>query len=241
MSRPRDRGRSGSAPAVRRPRILLADDHKLMAEALQHMLKADFDVVGTVPDGRALIKAAGELKPELVIVDISMPLLNGLDAVDHLPALDPDIKVIFLTQNREPRYAVEAFRRKASGYLLKDAAASELTTAIREVLQGRSYVSPRIAKDMLTHALNQEPGDPGLRELSARAEVQLLAEGKSRRRSLRSRLQPADGRIHKCRAKMVCSRCQGLRPSQSSSGMRSLLPDPLRRAPQQPDKCAKWC
>jgi DNA-binding NarL/FixJ family response regulator len=166
---------------MKRPRILLADDHTLMAEALQHLLQADFDVVGTVSDGRALIKAAGELKPELVVVDIGMPLLNGLDAADQLKALHPDIKVIFLTQNREPRYAVEAFRRKASGYLLKDSAASELTTAIREVLQGRSYVSPRIAKDMLTHTLNREPGDPGLRELSLRERevLQLLAEGKS--------------------------------------------------------------
>jgi DNA-binding NarL/FixJ family response regulator len=166
---------------MKRPRILLADDHKLMAEALQHLLQADFDVVGTVSDGRALIKAATELKPELVVVDIGMPLLNGLDAADQLKALHPDIKVIFLTQNREPRYAVEAFRRKASGYLLKDSAASELTTAIREALKGRSYVSPLIAKGMLNHALNPEPGDPGLRELSSRERevLQLLAEGKS--------------------------------------------------------------
>ena len=166
---------------MKRPRILLADDHKLMTEALQHLLLADFDVVGTVSDGRALIKAAAELKPELVVVDIGMPLLNGLDAADQLKALHPEIKVIFLTQNREPRYAVEAFRRNASGYLLKDSAASELTTAIREVLAGRSYVSPLIAKGMLTHAFKPEPGEPGLRELSARERevLQLLAEGKS--------------------------------------------------------------
>jgi len=166
---------------MKRPRILLADDHKLMAEALQHLLQADFDVVGTVSDGRALIKVAAELKPELVVVDIGMPLLNGLDAADQLKALHPEIKVIFLTQNREPRYAVEAFRRKASGYLLKDSAASELTTAIREALQGRSYVSPLIAEGMLNHAINQEPGDAGLRELSPRERevLQLLAEGKS--------------------------------------------------------------
>jgi len=166
---------------MKRPRILLADDHKLMAEALEHLLQTDFDVVGTVSDGRALIKAAAELKPELVVVDIGMPLLNGLDAADQLKTLHPDIKVVFLTQNREPRYAVEAFRRKASGYLLKDSAASELTTAIREVLRGRSYVSPLIAKGMLNHASNPEPGAPGLRELSPRERevLQLLAEGKS--------------------------------------------------------------
>jgi DNA-binding NarL/FixJ family response regulator len=166
---------------MKRPMILLADDHKLMAEALQHLLQTDFDVVGTVSDGRALIKAAAELKPELVVVDIGMPLLNGLDAADQLRTLHPDIKVIVLTQNREPRYAVEAFRRKASGYLLKDSAASELTTAIHQVLQGRSYVSPLIAKGMVNQALNPEPRDPGLRELSPRERevLQLLAEGKS--------------------------------------------------------------
>jgi DNA-binding NarL/FixJ family response regulator len=152
-----------------------------MAEALQHLLQADFDVVGLVSDGRALIKAAAELKPELVVVDIGMPLLNGLDAADQLKALQPDIRIIFLTQNREPRYAVEAFRRNASGYLLKDSAASELTTAIREVLRGRSYVSPLIAKGMLNHALHPMPGDAGIRELSPRERevLQLLAEGKS--------------------------------------------------------------
>ena len=91
---------------MKRARILLADDHKLMAEALQHLLQTEFDVVGTVSDGRALIKAAAELKPELVIVDIGMPLLNGLDAADQLKGLHPDIKVIFLTQNREPRMGV---------------------------------------------------------------------------------------------------------------------------------------
>jgi len=166
---------------MKRPRILLADDHTLMAEALGHMLQTDFDVVGTVSDGRALIKAAAELKPELVVVDIGMPLLNGLDAADQLKALHPDIKVIFLTQNREPRFAVEAFRRNASGYLLKDSAASELTTAIREALNGRSYVSPVIAKGMIDHALNAQPNDSGSRELSPRERevLQLLAEGKS--------------------------------------------------------------
>jgi DNA-binding NarL/FixJ family response regulator len=166
---------------MKRPRILLADDHVLMAEALQHLLQADFDVVGTVADGRALLKAAGELTPDLVVVDIGMPLLNGLDAGEQLKALHPDIKVIYLTQNREPRYAVEAFRRNASGYLLKDSAASELTTAIREALRGRSYVSPVIAKGMLDHATSAEVANLGPRELSARERevLQLLAEGKS--------------------------------------------------------------
>jgi len=165
---------------MKRARILIADDHVLMAEALQHLLQVEFDVVARVADGRALLKVAGELQPDVAVVDIGMPLLNGLDAGEQLKALHPDIKVIYLTQNREPRYAVEAFRRKASGYLLKDSAASELTTAIREALQNRSYVSPLIAKGIVKHtSANIE--DVSLRELSSRERevLQLLAEGKS--------------------------------------------------------------
>jgi DNA-binding NarL/FixJ family response regulator len=166
---------------MKQPRILLADDHVLIAQALEHLLRAEFDVVGIVSDGRALLKAAADLKPEVVVVDIGMPLLNGLDAGEQLKALHPDMKVIYLTQNREPRLAVEAFRRKASGYLLKDSAASELTIAIRQALQGRSYVSPLITQGMMDEAASRAVGDLGARELSSRERevLQLLAEGKS--------------------------------------------------------------
>jgi DNA-binding NarL/FixJ family response regulator len=164
-----------------RPKILLADDHLLLAQALQHLLQAEFDVVGTVADGRALLKAAGELFPDVVVVDIGMPLLNGLDAAEQLKALHPDIKVIVLTQNREPRFAVEAFRRQASGYLLKDSAASELTIAIRQALRGLTYVSPSIAKAMVDEGVDLDMSHVTLRELSGRERevLQLLAEGKS--------------------------------------------------------------
>ena len=163
-----------------RPRILLADDHVLLAQALEHLLQPEFDVVGTVADGRALLKAAGDLTPDVVVVDIGMPLLNGLDAGEQLKSLHPHIKVIYLTQNREPRFAIEAFRRQASGYLLKDSAASELTTAIRDALRGKTYVSPVIARgiqdEMATPVEQVE-----LRELSPRERevLQLHAEGKS--------------------------------------------------------------
>jgi DNA-binding NarL/FixJ family response regulator len=162
-----------------RAKILLADDHVLIAQALEHLLRLEFDVVGTVSDGRALLKEAGELKPDVVVVDIGMPLLNGLDAAEQLKTLHPHIKVIFLTQNREPRFAVEAFRRQACGYLLKDSAASELTTAIREALAGKSYISPAIAKGMVAEASGTH--DVSVRELSGRERevLQLLAEGKS--------------------------------------------------------------
>jgi DNA-binding NarL/FixJ family response regulator len=164
-----------------RPRILLADDHVLLAQALEHLLQRDFDVVGTVADGRALLKAAEELAPDVVVVDIGMPLLNGLDAGEQLKALHPEMKVVYLTQNREPRFAIEAFRRQASGYLLKDSAASELTTAIHDALRGKTYVSPLIEKGMRDE-LDPTPVDQvALRELSARERevLQLLAEGKS--------------------------------------------------------------
>lgn len=166
---------------MKRPRILLADDHTLIVEALKHLLQADFDVVGTVSDGRALLKAAAELKPEVAVIDIAMPLLNGLDAGEQLKELHPQIKVIYLTQNREPRIAAEAFRRKASGYVLKDSAASELVAAIREALHGRCYVSPSIAGKLADAAFGREPQDAKLRDLSPRERevLQLLAEGKS--------------------------------------------------------------
>jgi DNA-binding NarL/FixJ family response regulator len=162
---------------MKRPKVLLADDHVLIAQALEHLLRAEFDVVGTVSDGRALLKAADELRPDVVVVDIGMPLLNGLDAGEQLKALHPGIKVVFLTQNREPRFAVEAFRRNASGYLLKDAAASELTAAIRAALGGKTYVSPSIARSMS----EEQPAAQPLRDLSTRERevLQLLAEGKS--------------------------------------------------------------
>jgi DNA-binding NarL/FixJ family response regulator len=166
---------------VKRARVLLADDHVLLAEALEHLLKSEFDVVGTVSDGRALLKAAAELEPDVVVVDIGMPLLNGLDAGEQLKTLHPAMKVIYITQNREPRFAVEAFRRHASGYLLKDSAASELTAAIRDALRGRTYVSPVIARELQAHEFAAPAERITLRELSARERqvLQLLAEGKS--------------------------------------------------------------
>jgi DNA-binding NarL/FixJ family response regulator len=163
-----------------RPRILLADDHVLLAQALEHLLQPEFDVVGTVSDGRALLKAAGDLTPDVVVVDIGMPLLNGLDAGEQIKSLHPHIKVIYLTQNREPRFAIEAFRRQASGYLLKDSAASELTTAIRDALRGKTYVSPVIARG-IQDEMETPVEQVELRELSPRERevLQLLAEGKS--------------------------------------------------------------
>jgi DNA-binding NarL/FixJ family response regulator len=166
---------------MKRPRILLADDHTLIAEALRLMLQSEFDVVGAVSDGRALLKAAAELTPDLVVADIGMPLLNGLDACGLLKKSQPALKIIYLTQNRDPYCAAEALRRNAAGYLLKSSAASELTKAIREALLGRRYVSPAIAAEMTARGLRLNQREVQAPELRPRERevLQLLAEGKS--------------------------------------------------------------
>jgi DNA-binding NarL/FixJ family response regulator len=162
-----------------RPRILLADDHTLMVDALKHLLEGEFDVVATARDGRQLLKAAEQLLPELVVVDIGMPLLNGLDAAEQLKALHPDIEVIMLTQNRDPQMVAEAFRRGASGYLLKDSAASELIAAIRMVLKGGRYASPALRSGDDDYVRPAEDSSARPLSLREREVLQLLAEGKS--------------------------------------------------------------
>src|ERR1700745_2819394 len=138
------------------PRILIADDHTLVAEACKKLLEAEYEVVGTVSDGRSLVRAAVELRPHLVIVDVAMPLLNGLDAGQQIKELLPAMKLVFLTMNHDADLAAEAFRRGASGYLLKTCAASELAIAVREVLKNKSYLSPMIAKDTVDFLLRQD-------------------------------------------------------------------------------------
>ncbi|PYU18292.1 MAG: DNA-binding response regulator [Acidobacteria bacterium] len=163
------------------PRILIADDHTLVAEACKKLLDAEYDVVGTVSDGRALVRVAAELRPHLIIIDVAMPVLNGLDAGQQIKELLPSVKLVYLTMNHDADLAAEAFRRGASGYLLKTCAASELVIAVREVLRGKSYLSPMIAKDTVDFLLRQ---DKRLVEEAARLTVrqrevlQLLAEGK---------------------------------------------------------------
>jgi DNA-binding NarL/FixJ family response regulator len=163
------------------PKIVIADDHTLVAEACRKLLESDYEVVATVSDGRALVRAVAELRPHLVIVDVAMPLLNGLDAGQQAKELMPSVKLIFLTMNHEAELAAEAFRRGASGYLVKSCAASELTIAVREVLRGKSYLSPMIAKDTVEFLLRQDKKliDEADRLTERQREVlQLLAEGK---------------------------------------------------------------
>jgi DNA-binding NarL/FixJ family response regulator len=164
-----------------RPRILIADDHTLVAELCRRLLESEFEVVGTVSDGRAMVRAVAELKPDVIVVDVAMPILNGLDASAQAKEIAPRIKVIFLTMNPDTKLAAEAFRRGASGYLLKTCAFSEMVTAIREVLRGKSYVSRTLCKDDVNYFLQNgdKPLEQDERLTDRQREVlQLLAEGK---------------------------------------------------------------
>jgi DNA-binding NarL/FixJ family response regulator len=163
-----------------RPRILLADDHALLLGAFEKLLSAEFEVVGQATDGRALVAAAERLKPDVVVLDITMPLLNGLEAGRHIKQKQKDVKLVFLTVGEDPELASQAFRIGASGYLLKRSAAAELSTAIREVVQGRSYITPLMTQSLIGTLLHPEAHTPD-RDLTPRQRevLQLLAEGHS--------------------------------------------------------------
>ncbi|OQW32679.1 MAG: DNA-binding response regulator [Nitrospira sp. SG-bin1] len=139
---------------VCKPRVLMADDHSILVAGVRKLIEDHCEVVGTVEDGRALLDAAGRLKPELILLDISMPLLNGLEAARQLKKTLPGTKLLFLTMHASPRYATEAFKAGAHGFLLKQSAVSELPQAIEAVLQGKYYLTPSIAKPVIDQALN---------------------------------------------------------------------------------------
>jgi DNA-binding NarL/FixJ family response regulator len=165
--------------AMNRPRVLIADDHRLLREAFAQLLEPTCEVVGTVADGRALLDLAPALRPDIVVLDIAMPLLNGMDAARQLKRLMPDVKVIFLTVSEDPDLAAEAFRCGASGYLLKNSAASELSLAIQEATHGRTYVTPLATQGMVSTFLHEYKPAKKASELSTRQRevLQLLAEG----------------------------------------------------------------
>jgi DNA-binding NarL/FixJ family response regulator len=167
-----------------RPRVLLADDHTLMLDGIRLMLQPEFELVGSVEDGQALLRAAGKLKPDIVLLDISMPLLNGIDAGRQLRKILPSAKLIFVTMHADPDFVTEAFRVGASGYVLKRAAATELLTAIREVLRGNKYVSPSVTRSTLDSLISSSHagGTPEQRLTPRQREIlQLVAEGKNRK------------------------------------------------------------
>jgi DNA-binding NarL/FixJ family response regulator len=165
------------------PRVILADDHTLVAEALHQLIASHFDVVAKVADGRALVDAALSLKPDAVVVDVAMPLLNGLEACRQLKAKMPGLRLIFLTMNEDPELAVEAIRAGASGYVLKKSAGSELLEAIQSALRGKSHITQQIARGIEDCFIRNPNGRAHSKSLTPRQRevVQLLGEGKSMR------------------------------------------------------------
>jgi len=174
-------GAAGTKLAMKRPRVLLADDHTLFLQAIAKLLEADIEVVGAVQDGSALVTAVEQHKPDVVLLDIAMPGMNGLDAARQLKKASPAVQIIFLTMHMNPAYVTEAFRVGGAGYLLKGCEASEVLTAIGEVLKGRSYVTPLVTKETLSSLLRSTKQGTNVRRGSARQRqvLQLLAEGRT--------------------------------------------------------------
>jgi len=165
--------------ATSRPRVLIADDHTLVADALERILTIDFEVVAKVHDGRSLIRAAQNCMPDAILVDIGMPLLNGLDAAERIKRFTPNAKIIYVTINRDPEVIAESLRRGADGYVLKTSAASELVSAIRAALKGDCYISAALdlsAEPKCSPERSIAPSKLTDRQLDV---LQLLAEGRS--------------------------------------------------------------
>jgi DNA-binding NarL/FixJ family response regulator len=164
-----------------RSRILIADDHAMICAGFQKLLEPLYEIVGTVGDGLALLKSAPELKPDLILLDVGMPLLNGLDAGRELKKLMPGVKLVFLTMNPDADVAAEALRIGASGYLLKNSQSDELLRAVHDALRGVTYTTPQIAR-ALEHNYIRDPRSLNRpRELSDRQRevLQMLAEGRT--------------------------------------------------------------
>jgi DNA-binding NarL/FixJ family response regulator len=166
---------------ITRPRILIADDNTLLAELCRQLLDNEFDVVGVVSDGRSVLQAALDLRPDLILLEVALPMLNGLEAGQQVKAMLPSTKLVYLTMNVEANVAVEAFTRGASGYLLKTCSAAELEFAIGEVMQGNAYLSRAFSRDTfnILRWQNRDVVNEGDRLTPRQREVlQLLAEGK---------------------------------------------------------------
>jgi DNA-binding NarL/FixJ family response regulator len=163
-----------------RPRILLADDHTLVVEGFRKLLETEFEIVGVVLDGRALLAAALQQKPDVIVLDIGMPFLSGIDAGRELKRLVPRTRLIVLTMNEDPDIAREALRHWASAYLVKKSAGTELISAVREVLKGKSYVTPRLAQRLMDEFV-RDPRLGRTKELTPRQRevLHLLAEGRT--------------------------------------------------------------
>ena len=168
--------------ASKRPRVLLADDHRMVAEGLMSLLAPEFELVGVVENGRALVEEAKRLRPDVIVADISMPQLNGIEAMAQLKEQNREVRVVFLTMHQEVAYARRALDAGASEYVLKHSAPAELVAAIRAALEGKTYVTPALAGEVLLDMSREPAGarDP-VASLTPRQRqiLQLLAEGRS--------------------------------------------------------------
>jgi len=166
---------------MKRPRVILADDHLLVLDALKNLLEPEFEVVGKFSDGHTLVEEAPKLNPNVIVLDIGMPTMNGLNAGQRLKKLMPGVKLIYLTMNQDPDMAAEAFRLGASGFVVKNSAASELLQALREVVRGGAYVTPIMTKGMVGSYIQNFKRRKSTNSLTLRQKevLQLLAEGRS--------------------------------------------------------------
>jgi len=162
-----------------KPRILLADDHTFVLEGFRHILEAHYELVGTAGDGYALLAAAKTFRPDIVILDISMPLLNGIDAAAQLKKICPKTKIIIVTMHADAEYVRSAFEAGASAYVLKGSAVDELEQAMRAVLGGHSYITPLITKELVDVYLSTASEKPRGLTPRQREVLQFLAEGRT--------------------------------------------------------------
>jgi DNA-binding NarL/FixJ family response regulator len=183
---------------VSRPRVLLADDHRLVSEGLKCLLTDDFDVVGMVEDGRALVASAKELRPDVIVADISMPHLSGLDAIAQLKKSDASVKVVFLTMHQDPAYARRALAAGAAGYVVKHSAPAEIVMALHAALRGQTFITPSLASDVLRHGSEEARDDARHLTPRQREILQLVAEGCSAKEiAARLSISPRTVEFHK--------------------------------------------
>ena len=171
-----------AAEQLKRPRLVLADDHTLMLSGIRRLLEPDFDIVGSAKDGRALLRTVEQTQPDIVLLDISMPLLNGIDAARQIRKSAPQTKLVFLTMHADREYVIEAFRVGASGYLLKSSAEEELAGAIHAVLAGKTYITqelPQAFQTLPSKRSKLRSGAAGVLSNREREVLQLVAEGRS--------------------------------------------------------------
>ncbi len=184
-------------------RVLLVDDHRIVTEGLRALLEPEFQIVGTVDDGRAAVEASGDLKPDVVVLDISMPSLNGLEAARQIRKLSPKVKIVFLTMHNDITYVRKAFEAGASAYVIKHSASLDLRLAIQEALSGRTYITPAVVKEgnnVLLRRSRMSKNASNRLTPRQREVLQLLAEGRSAKEAASIlHLSPRTVEFHKYR------------------------------------------